>query len=189
MTKIITAQTWAHSGHDLAKQVRKFTGEPYWVHTDEVADITEKNGGTENMVCASHLHDILEDVWPLFSEFGPAVIKDMFGEEVLSLVVDLTDVYTKTAYPKLNRATRKQFEAERLGKTSPEAKSIKLADLISNTASIVQYDKDFARTYLREKLNLLGYLAEGNPVLLQRASIQAVIAAQQVGLTIPRISS
>lgn len=197
MNRIEHAQAFAHKAHDSIKQVRKYTGEPYWVHTDDVANIVENLpfspvdsiGEREDMVCAAHLHDVIEDVMPINPYFDLYLISHHFGEHVAKLVNDLTDVYTKEAWPDLNRKQRKIHERERLGKTSPLAKTIKLADLISNTKSIIENDKDFANLYLREKFALLPYLSEGNPILLQRASIQCVNEMQQLGLTIPMVSA
>lgn len=67
----------------------------------------------------------------------------------------LTDVYTSERHPELNRATRKGLERDRLAKASLQAQLIKVADLISNTRSIVAEDPKFAVTYLQEKAALL----------------------------------
>ncbi|HCP79386.1 MAG TPA: guanosine polyphosphate pyrophosphohydrolase, partial [Pusillimonas sp.] len=40
--------------------------------------------------------------------------------------------------------------------------TIKCADLISNTGSIVQFDPDFAKVYLEEKRLLLGVLTKAD---------------------------
>lgn len=210
MTKIEQARAFAHSAHNSIKQVRKYTGEPYWVHTDEVArivtdalsdsnqafNLTQNRSAViyspkevEDAICAAHLHDVVEDVFPIEKSFGIATIHELFGEHVASLVIALTDVYVKEAYPNMNRQDRKTAERERLGKVSALAKTIKLADLISNTKSIVEHDKDFANLYLREKFALLPYLSDGSPILLQRASMQCVNEMQQLGLTIQMISA
>lgn len=189
MTLIIEqAQRFAHAAHDAIGQVRKYTGEPYWVHTDAVAATVESVGGTDSMICAAHLHDVLEDVASTRPEFGPHQIEVLFGEGVLALVQDLTDEYTKENFPKLNRAQRKARERERIGSISVEAKTIKLADLINNTESIVAHDPDFARVYLREKLEILPYLSDGNSTLLNRASVQTMVACSVLGIQIPIIS-
>jgi (p)ppGpp synthase/HD superfamily hydrolase len=190
------ARNLAHDAHDLIGQKRKYTGEPYWVHTDAVANIVAEVGGSETMVAASHLHDIKEDVWT-FNTVGNMTlahgIQDLIARfELLPLKVkqyvdDLTDVYTREAYPSMNRKARKQAECERIGKLSSEAKTIKLADLIHNTESIVTHDPDFARVYIVEKLALLPYLSEGNPALLNRAAMQAMVAAQTLGIELPMI--
>jgi hypothetical protein len=49
---------------------------------------------------------------------------------------------------------------------------VKLADLISNTRSIVAHDAKFAETYLSEKRELLKVMTKGDPTLLARAHEQ-----------------
>lgn len=71
----------------------------------------------------------------------------------------LTDVSKKEDG---NRKQRKLIDRNQTAMASPEAKTIKLADLISNTKSIVQYDSSFAKVYMAEKRLLLQVLKEGN---------------------------
>ena len=52
---------------------------------------------------------------------------------------------------------------------SPEAKTIKLADVIDNTMDIVRNDKGFARKYVPEMEALTSVLKEGDPELYSRA--------------------
>ena len=51
-----------------------------------------------------------------------------------------------------------------------EAQTIKLADLISNSRSIMEHDPAFARTYLEEKRMLLEVMTKGDPGLYAEAS-------------------
>ena len=64
-----------------------------------------------------------------------------------------------------NRATRKRLSRERLGSAPGWVQTIKCADLISNTASIVQFDPPFARVYLEEKHLLLKVMTQADPRL------------------------
>ena len=185
MTKIEQTQLFAHIAHDSVKQVRKYTGEPYWVHTDEVARIVAEDGGDEDMVCAAHLHDVIEDVFPIAPTFDIMLIAKYFGNDVARLVTELTDVYTKVAWPDLNREKRHNLERERLSRISAAAKTIKLADLLSNTKSIVAEDKDFAQVYIREKIALLPYLSEGSSRLLQQTTSQTIAACLDLGIDMP----
>ena len=189
MNLIERAKQGSHEAHDSIKQVRKYSGEPYWTHTDKVAAIVATVTNDEEVIAAAHLHDVLEDVAPTKPEYDRNWIQRWFGVRVLALVLDLTDVYTKEAFPDKNRAERKQLERERIGKTALEAKTIKLADLLDNTASIAEHDKDFAQVYLREKLELLPYLSDGNSELLQRCSIQTIAACAACGVEIASISA
>lgn len=168
-SRVGKAKQYGRDAHDSIKQVRKYSGQPYWVHTEAVAETVASVGGTEDMIIAALLHDVLEDVYPLNPKYSPESIRAEFGDNVLSLVEQLTDQFTKETHPHLNRAQRKFKENERIAKDSPEAKTIKLADLLDNTKSIVENDKDFARVYIREKEELLHFLTEGNPILLGRA--------------------
>ena len=46
---------------------------------------------------------------------------------------------------------------------------IKLADLIGNSLSIIEYDKSFAKVYMREKSELLTVLTDGDKQLFDEA--------------------
>jgi hypothetical protein len=46
-----------------------------------------------------------------------------------------------------------------------EAQTIKLADLCSNSKSIMEHDPAFAKTYLEEKRLLLAVMTKGDPGL------------------------
>jgi guanosine-3',5'-bis(diphosphate) 3'-pyrophosphohydrolase len=189
MNLIERAKQGSHEAHDSIKQVRKYSGEPYWTHTDKVAAIVATVTSDEEVIAAAHLHDVLEDVAPTKPEYDRNWIQRWFGSRVLALVLDLTDVYTREAFPDKNRAERKQLERERIGAIPAEAKTIKLADLLDNTASIAEHDKDFAQVYLREKLELLPYLSDGNAELLQRCSIQTIAACAACGVEIATFSA
>lgn len=189
MTKIDLARQFAHEAHDSIGQKRKYSGEPYWVHTDAVAALMVEIGGSEDLVIAAHLHDVIEDVFPLKPRYCIEYITAQFGVPAAKLVIGATDVFTKEAYPELNRAQRKQNERERVAAESAELHTLKLGDFIHNTASIVEHDKDFAVVYLREKLAMLPVLSDGNPVLLQRASMQTIAACSALGIKIPLIGA
>ena len=61
------------------------------------------------------------------------------------------------------------MDRQRLAESSREVQTIKVADLIDNTPSIVQHDPDFARVYLREKRDLLNVLTLADQDLVDRA--------------------
>lgn len=171
MTRIMVAKAFSHDAHDSIGQVRKRSTIPYWVHTDAVAEKVMTVSNDEDMIIAAHLHDVLEDVAPKDKQgkFQAFNISNLFGDRVLALVVELTDQFTKKNYPNLNRKERKAMERERQLFISPEAKTIKLADIINNTSDIVAHDPDFARVYLREINDVLPYLSEGNTNLFHEA--------------------
>lgn len=148
--------TDAHRG-----QKRKYTGEDYIVHPAEVVSILEGVPYTQDMLAAAWLHDVAEDTDRTVED-----IKWEFGHSIGSLVDWLTDI----SRPKDgNREVRKRIDREHIAKAPAQAKTIKLADLISNSRSIVQYDPDFAKVYMRENSLLLGVLTNGDNNLLSQA--------------------
>lgn len=138
-------------------QKRKYTGEPYVNHCVEVAKIVQTAGGDVEMICAALLHDTIEDTPVTYDE----LVKECHGfyAGIADLVVWLSDVSRPGDG---NRATRKALDRDHIAKAPARAKTIKLADLISNSASIVKYDPEFAKTYLAEKRLLLDVLKEGD---------------------------
>lgn len=162
--KIVAAEMFATRKHQ--KQVRKYTGEPYIGHCRSVANTIAIFEPNEDTICAALLHDTLED-----TETSADEIESLFGPQVAKLVGQVTDRFSSPYWG--NRAKRKHAECVRLGNISPEAQTIKLADLIDNTRSIVQHDPGFAVVYLQEKEALLKVLTKGSPTL-------HVIATQHV---------
>lgn len=149
------AMRFAHEKHDEIGQKRKYTGEPYWVHTDNVAALAKKYGLTDDQQAAAHLHDTLEDT--------KIEIKDLiysFPIPIVAMVIELTDKYTSEKHPHLKRAERKKLEAERIATISAASQEIKALDLMDNTASIVAHDKGFAKIYLKEKSFVLSKLTK-----------------------------
>lgn len=72
-------------------------------------------------------------------------------------------------YTKEEMEKRDMLACERLSNAPAWIQTIKVADLISNTSSIVQHDPKFAVTYLAEKRQLLSVLKKANPLLLEIA--------------------
>ncbi len=156
------ARRFAAERHGLMRQTRKYTGDPYIVHPAAVAGIVRSVPHTHDMIAAAWLHDVVEDTETSLQE-----ITIEFGTSVAALVEMLTDVSVPSDG---NRAARKVIDREHTAKASPDAKTIKLADLIDNASSIVAYDPEFAKVYLAEKRLLLDVLKEGDATLWNRAA-------------------
>ena len=77
----------------------------------------------------------------------------------------MTDVYEKSAFPQWNRRKRKKMELERLKQCSPEAQTIKYADILDNSQEITAHAPDFAPRYLEESLSILQEADQGNEAL------------------------
>jgi (p)ppGpp synthase/HD superfamily hydrolase len=156
------AQVYAMAAHAAVGQKRKYTNEPYIVHPAEVAKIVAGvPGATPDMVAAAWLHDVVEDTGCTFTDVHMA-----FGADIATLVGWLTDVSKPEDG---NRAVRKAMDRAHSAEAPAEAQTIKLADLISNSRSIVQHDPAFAKTYLEEKRLLLEVMTKGDPTLMAEA--------------------
>ena len=146
----------AHKDHQ-----RKYTGDPYYVHLDEVRNIVKQAGGTVEQQAAALLHDTVED-----TNTTPMDITREFGPKIAKLVVELTDVSKPEDG---NRKTRKAIDRDKLAGVSAEAQTIKYADLISNGKDIGQNDPKFAKVYHAEKADLLRVMTKGNQTLRKQA--------------------
>jgi (p)ppGpp synthase/HD superfamily hydrolase len=143
-TLIDRAKFFAEVAH--AGQTRKYSDDPYITHPIRVSEIVAHNQGTDEMIAAALLHDVVEDTPVTHDE-----ILDKFGANVSDLVFGLTDVDLS----KGNRKTRKALDRDRIASSSADVQLIKLADFIDNTTSIVQHDPSFAKLYLQEKSQML----------------------------------
>lgn len=168
---------FCRAAHCAVGQKRKYTGEDYYFHPEEVALLVYTTLGencTQEMLAAALCHDLCEDTG-ITLEF----VKLNLSEEVAVLVEMLTDVSKPEDG---NRAQRKEIDRQHTAKASPAAKTIKLADLISNSKSILEHDKDFAKVYIKEKELLLEVLTEGDPTLYAQAKGIVEKAKKELGL-------
>lgn len=164
MTIVEKAKKFATAAHASINQVRKYTNDPYIVHPAEVARIVLSVPHSEAMLAAAWLHDVVEDTPVTIEE-----IRAEFGEEVAELVAWLTDVSTPADG---NRAARKAKDREHTAAAPAEAQTVKLADLLSNSRSILEHDLNFGAVYLKEKALLLEVLTKGDATLLARAQAE-----------------
>lgn len=159
-----TASIFSLAAHAAIGQKRKYTEDCYFVHPKNVARMVLKVKGSEEMVAAALLHDVVED-----TKITIAVIANTFGNLVAHYVSELTDISKPEDG---NRDARKEIDRQYTSIATPEAKTIKLADLIDNSLTIRRYDPGFAKVYLAEKRLLLdSALKEGNPILWQIADL------------------
>jgi len=163
MTDIVEkARVFATAAHAAVSQLRKYTHEPYIVHPTEVVSIVRTVPHTPAMLAAAWLHDVVEDTGVPIE-----TIRTEFGEEVAELVGWLTDV---SRPEQGNRSVRKAIDRAHTAMAPAAAQTVKLADLISNSRSIMAHDPKFAVTYLAEKRQLLAVMTRGDATLMAEAS-------------------
>ena len=156
LDRAIAYATVAHKG-----QKRKYTGAPYIGHPLEVMGIVRTVPHTTEMLMAAVLHDTVEDTAATLDD-----IDKQFGSVVRSLVSDLTDISDPEDG---NRALRKAKDREHSVSASAQAQTIKYADLIANSESIMKHDPSFAKVYMQEKKLLLDGMTKGNQTLRNHA--------------------
>lgn len=170
--KNILASVRAYADEAHGEQVRKYSDDRYIVHPVRVMELVRDYIEDTSVLAAALLHDVLEDTSVTKRKLGTFLQSIMEKEQAshtLKLVEELTDIYVKSDYPKLNRRTRKNKEFERLSQISPEAQTIKYADIIDNLSDIHHDETDFALVYIRESKQLLSQMTQGNQFLYGRA--------------------
>lgn len=117
------------SAEKHSNQRRKDSAEsPYINHPIEVAQLLWEVGGVRDadVLLAAILHDTVEDTGT-----RPDEIRNRFGEDVLSLVMEVTDDKS------LPKGERKRLQIETAPHKSFGAKLIKLADKSCNVRNLV----------------------------------------------------
>jgi (p)ppGpp synthase/HD superfamily hydrolase len=173
IARIREAWMFASGAHAAIGQLRKYTHDPYIVHPEEVALIVSTVPHVTEMIEAAYLHDVVED-----TKVSIADIHVNFGPLVAHYVSGLTNV----AKPEDgNRAKRFEINCHKLQAQCAEIQTIKVADLISNSATIFYHDPKFAVTYLKEKTTLLGLLTKADETLRRRAYLVVNAHITQIG--------
>ncbi|WP_440986240.1 HD domain-containing protein (plasmid) [Xanthomonas sontii] len=170
------AYEFAKAAHEAVGQKCKYTGEEYITHSVAVANIVQGVPHTAEMMAAALLHDTIEDTHVTRSELLRA-----FGAHVTELVQWLTSV---SHAHQGNRQARKQLDRDHLAGAPAEAHTIKLADVIVNTRSIVDHDRRFAAVYLVEKAHLLEALTRGDRTLWNDARRHIQLGSLRLGLNL-----
>lgn len=167
---ISDAETFATRAH--GEQRRKYTGELYIVHPRNVAATVATVTDDEEVIAAAWLHDVVEDT--------NVTIDDVFfsfDRRITELVMAVTNPHVPG-----NRAARKSYICTRLAEQCAEAQTIKMADMLDNVPSIVQYaEYGFARLYVDEKWELYNNLLRADLTLRNR--VFAMLEKAELDLT------
>ena len=141
----------AHKG-----QRRKWgSQDPYIVHPTRVANkVRFLPGMTEVDIAAALLHDVIEDCDPKWIE----VIRQKCGEEVLQLVLELTNPTAGPEWKYRPRAEKRAKDWEHLAQVSDRAKRIKLVDRWDNLGDFVNGPKKLIAKYIQESRHLVGMI-------------------------------
>jgi (p)ppGpp synthase/HD superfamily hydrolase len=115
-------------------------GAPFINHLIEVAALvtTATEGRDPYLAAAAFLHDAVEK-----ANIGPGQIRNIFGEAVCALVLEVTDE------PGLTKDEQRHQQIETAAQKSTKAKMLKLADKTSNLRALARAGagQDDARDY------------------------------------------
>jgi guanosine-3',5'-bis(diphosphate) 3'-pyrophosphohydrolase len=129
ITSVLAAVDFAviHHGTETRKHEAKL---PYVSHPISVALLASLYTDDIKVIQACIFHDLLEN-----TKVEPALISDIYGEDVLKLVQEVTDDKS------LPRDQRKAAQIEKASKLSSQAKFIKLCDKIDNLRGLLYTEK------------------------------------------------
>lgn len=144
---IIRAKCLAREVH-AGMCVRTVSGDtkPQLEHLQEVADLVWAGGGSDIEIASAWLHDSVEDTETTVEE-----IQEKFGEIIAEIVHGLTDTDVMKGLPMLER---KKSQALKIATQNDSAKTIKIADQISNVRlmaidPIDTWSKDDIQEYVK----------------------------------------
>src|SRR5262245_34400270 len=126
-TERVTAAALAAARWHSSQRRKGSADEPYINHLLEVASlVSEATGGNDiDLVIAALLHDAIED-----QGISRSLIAEQFDDDVAPLVEEVTDDKS------LPKAVQARLQVEHAPEKSSRAKTLKLADKISNVTAI-----------------------------------------------------
>ena len=144
-------------------QKRQFILTPYYLHPLEVAEIVATTDihkvysadEQDIMIAGALLHDVLEDTNCIDRDIMFQLGDSRYANSVTAVVKMCTEVSRPEDG---NRARRKWIDKEHYANGDRMGQTIKVADMISNSYSIMAHQPDFAVVYMREKAELLDAL-------------------------------
>lgn len=164
---VLQAFYFAAGAH--SEQMRKSDEIAYIIHPVHVACIVAKyvtwcdhsKEFPEEMMLGALLHDTVED-----TTVTQDLIELIFGRTTDRIVFGMT----KADKPQgMNRKGFKNMELERLRLETPAVQTVKVADIVSNTASMREVKPEFYHdVYFDEQYELFKVLTKAHPALIER---------------------
>ncbi|TSJ36376.1 hypothetical protein FO440_23005 [Mucilaginibacter corticis] len=149
-----------------AGQLIRRTLSPYASHLKAVAERASLIPlGYEIGLC----HDLFEKTNVTEKTLQTALLLFEYNSDEIQLitraVTELSNEFTRIAYPLLEKADRKKREAARFATISSPAQTVKYADLMYNINWMQKHDQPHLRKYLKRKKQLVKSMQGGNAVL------------------------
>lgn len=133
----------AHKG-----QVRKFVNKPYFTaHVQKVNGIIKQYTTNEDLLCASLLHDVIEDCFG-DKDLGYQIISNEFGSTIADIVLELTSSEDKIQND--YNGDKAEYLVDKLLNMTDDALIVKLADRLQNISDAFTASERFRNNYFHE---------------------------------------
>lgn len=166
----VLMSAWAMAERAHRGQRRRYTNRLYLTHPVAVYHLLRRVGAHTDLQIAGLLHDTVEDSLTSLID-----ISYQFSSRVALLVMECSRLETPVLE---NRRHRHLIELDRLRRISPDAQSLKLADICHNTISIVRRDPRFAAVYVPEKRDQLGALSSPSLPVLRTMADRIIVRSE-----------
>jgi (p)ppGpp synthase/HD superfamily hydrolase len=152
-------KAWEFARNAHKGQVRRFINQPYFdAHVKKVNSIVKQYTTDEDILCASILHDVVEDCYDDI-EVGLKEISDLFGESVANLVKELTSL--KDDIDDVYEGDKAAYLINKMFNMSNSALIIKLADRLQNISDAFTASERFRNKYFEETSRIVEEIEKG----------------------------
>jgi len=152
-------KAWEFARNAHKGQVRRFINQPYFdAHVKKVNSIVKQYTTDEDILCASILHDVVEDCYDDI-EVGLKEISDLFGESVANLVRELTSL--KDDIDDVYEGDKAAYLINKMLNMSNSALIIKLADRLQNISDAFTASERFRNKYFEETSRIVEEIEKG----------------------------
>jgi (p)ppGpp synthase/HD superfamily hydrolase len=153
---------WEFAENAHKDQVRKFINKPYFdAHVQMVNGIVKRYTRNINIICASLLHDVLEDCYE-DPEVGYEEIKSIFGKVIADLVVEVTSVGDEIDHD--YDGSKTNYLIDKMTLMTDDALIIKLADRLQNISDAFTASPRFRNKYFQETVAIIADLEKNRPM-------------------------
>jgi (p)ppGpp synthase/HD superfamily hydrolase len=158
----------AHKG-----QVRKFVNKPYFTaHVQKVNGIVKQYTTNEDLLCASLLHDVIEDCFD-DKDLGYQIISNDFGSTIADIVLELTS--SEDEIQNDYNGDKAEYLVDKLLNMTDDALIVKLADRLQNISDAFTASERFRNNYFHETNYIIDSLeSERNLNKIQSALIDQI---------------
>jgi (p)ppGpp synthase/HD superfamily hydrolase len=146
-------KAWNFAKEAHKSQVRKFINQPYFdAHIQKVNAIVKRYTTNVDILCASLLHDTLEDCFD-DKEVGYTIIGNKFGKIVADLVWEVTSSGDEIDHD--YDGSKTNYLVDKMVHMSDNALIIKLADRLQNISDAFTATEHFRNKYFKETTTII----------------------------------